>query len=60
MMARIGLSLLASALLVAGGSAVVEQFSEQHERNGFFDSSLERLNEDGRHQHVQSAFEQKL
>jgi|Transcript_29969 hypothetical protein len=49
----------ASVSKLGMAAEIVEQFSEKHENEGYFDALLETVNEDGRHEHVTSVFEQR-
>merc|ERR1719461_2534180 len=51
--------LLVGTLTTLGNSELIEQFSEEHDKLGMFDIELEQVNEDGRHEHVTSVFEQR-
>jgi hypothetical protein len=51
--------LLVGTLTTLGNSELIEQFSDEHDKLGIFDIELEQVNEDGRHEHVTSVFEQR-
>lgn len=53
------LCLLFGTLSSLSYAEIVDQFSDKHQNEGYFDTLLESVNEDGRHEHVTSVFEQR-
>ena len=53
------LCLLFGTMTTVKAADIIEQYSDEHENLGYFDTMLESVNEDGRHEHVTSVFEQR-